>query len=146
MNVRSILRRKGAYVETASDEMTVRDAAQRMLDKKIGCLVVIDSAGSLLGILRERDFAYALTKRPRSAGYMTIGHLINFGIEKCKPEDSLTEVMSIMTRCWARYLPVIEHDALVGIVSLGDVLNQLEALEPGLGTMRKDQSSPSTFR
>ena len=118
-----------------------------MLEKRIGCLVVIDSAGSLLGILRERDLTYALTKRPRSAGYMTIGHLINFGMEKCKPEDSLTEVMWIMTRCRARYLPVIEHDALVGIVSLGDVLrHQLEASERGLGTMRKDQSSPGTFR
>ena len=66
-----------------------------------------------------------------------MGDLVGERPATCKPEDSLRDVMSIMTRRRTRHLPVVASDALVGIVSIGDVVKgQLEDLELEVGVLR----------
>ena len=137
MNVSSSLRRKGTHVETAKPQMTVGEAAQRLTARGIGSLVILDDGGNLLGVLSERDLVRALSENGRSSWSATVGDLLGARPATCKPEDSLQNVMSVMTRRRARHLPVIAGETLVGIVSIGDVVKgQLEDLELEVGVLR----------
>jgi len=137
MNVSSILRRKGTHVETASPETTVGEAAEKMSKGRIGSLLVLDRTGDLLGVLSERDIVCALATQGRSAWSSSIGDLLAGHPATCKPDDSLRDVMSVMTRRRARHLPVMAGEALVGVISIGDVVKgQLEQLELEVGVLR----------
>ncbi len=137
MNVSSILRRKGTRVETAKFRTTVGEAAQRLTAKEIGSLVILDDEGNLLGVLSERDLVHALSEHGRSSSSVPVGDLLGERPAMCKPEDSLRDVMLLMTQRRARHLPVIAGEALVGIISIGDVVKgQLEDLELEVGVLR----------
>ena len=137
MNVSSILQRKGTYVDTARRQTTVGEAAQRLTEKGIGSLVILDDQGNLFGLLSERDIARALSEHGRSSWRVPVGDLLGDRPATCQPEDSLRNVMSVMTRRRARHLPVIEGGALVGIISIGDVVKgQLEDLELEVAVLR----------
>lgn len=137
MNVSSILRRKGTHVETARPETAVGDAAQRLSDHGIGSLVVLDEERKLLGVLSERDLVCALARHGSHAWHVPVGDLLGERPVTCRPEDTLQEVMSIMTRQRTRHLPVIAGEAVVGIISLGDVVKgQLEDLQIEVGVLR----------
>ncbi len=137
MNVSSILRRKGTQVETAKFRTTVGEAAQRLMTKGIGSLVILDDEGNLLGVLSERDLVNALSEHGRSSSSVPVGDLLGERPAMCKPEDSLRDVMLLMTRRRARHLPVVAGEALVGIISIGDVVKgQLEDLELEVGVLR----------
>ncbi len=99
--------------------------------------MILDAGGNLLGVLWERDLVRALSEYGRSSSSVPVGDLLGERPATCKPEDSLRDVMSIMTRRCARHLPVIAGEALVGIVSIGDVVKgQLEDLELEVGVLR----------
>lgn len=137
MNVSSILRRKGTHVERAKARTTAGQAARRLTDKEIGSLVIVDDEGHLLGVLSERDLVRALSERGPTAFEVSVGALVRERPTTCEPEDSLRQVMAVMTRSRARHLPVIAGEALVGIVSIGDVVKgQLEDLELEVGVLR----------
>ena len=137
MNVSSILKRKGTHVETARPQTSVAEAAQRLVAKGIGSLVILDSEGNLLGVLTERDLVRALSEHGRSTSSVLLEELLGKRTATCKPEDSLRDVMSVMTRRRSRHLPVIAGEALVGIVSIGDVVKgQLQDLEFEVGVLR----------
>jgi CBS domain-containing protein len=137
MNVSSILRRKGTHVETAGTQTTAGQAARRLTDKGVGSLVLVDEQGRPLGVLSERDLVRALSEHGPSASHVSVGELVRGRPATCKPEDSLRQVMAVMTRSRTRHLPVIAGEALVGIVSVGDVVKgQLEDLELEVGVLR----------
>ncbi len=137
MNVSSILRRKGTQVATAKFQTTVEEAAQRLTAEGIGSLVILDDERNLLGVVSERDLVRALSEHGRSALGASVGDLLGERPATCKPEDSLRDVMLVMTRRRARHLPVIAGEALVGIVSIGDVVKfQLKDLELEVGVLR----------
>jgi len=137
MNVSSLLRRKGTQVETAGGRMSAVQAAQRLASKGIGSLVIVDEERHLIGVLSERDLVRALAEHGPSASEVSVAHLIRERPATCRPEDSLRHVMALMTRSRARHLPVIAGEAMVGIVSIGDVVKgQLEDLELEVGVLR----------
>lgn len=137
MSVDSILRRKGTFVETVKSEITVREAAQRLEAKGIGSLVILHDDGRLLGVLVERDLVRAISRHGALSSNLPVGGLVAQDPATCKAEDSLRNVMSIMTRRRSRHLPVMAGEALIGIVSIGDVVKgQLEDLELEVGVLR----------
>ena len=137
MNVSSILRRKGTHVETARPQTTIGEAARLLTAKRIGSLVILDEAGNLLGVLSERDLVRALSEHGWASWSVPVEEVLCEGPATCKPEDSLRDVMSVMTQRRARHLPVIAGEALVGIVSIGDIVKgQLEELELEVGVLR----------
>ncbi len=137
MTVSSILRRKGTHVETTKSQTTVGEAAQRLTAKGIGSLVILDDEGNLLGVLSERDLVRALSEHGRYSWSVPVGGLLGERPANCKPEDSLQDVMSVMTRRKARHLPVMAGEVLVGLVSIGDVVkSQLDNLRLEVGVLR----------
>lgn len=138
MNVGSILERKGTRLETATPQTTVGDAARRLVTKGIGSLAILDEKGTtLLGVLSERDLVRALPEYGQSSWSLPVKAVLVDRPATCKPEDSLRDVMRVMTRRRARHLPVIAGEALVGMISIGDVVKgQLEDLELEVGVLR----------
>jgi len=108
-----------------------------MSAEEVGSLVIVDDEQRLLGVLSERDLVRALADHGLSASSVRVGDLVRARPASCGPEDSLRRVMAIMTRSRTRHLPVIAGEAMVGLVSIGDVVKgQLEDLELEVGVLR----------
>lgn len=137
MNVSSILRRKGTQVETLRIGATVGEAAKRLHEKGIGSLVVLDEVGNVLGVLAERDVVRALAEHGAAAWALAAQAVLPRHPATCKPQDSLESVMSVMTTRRSRHLPVLAGEALVGLVSIGDVVkSRLDELKLEVGVLR----------
>lgn len=121
MNVATILKAKGADVETAAPSMTLAEAARVLSEKRIGALVITHGA-QLLGILSERDIVKTLAHSGADALDRPVGEVMTLRIVTCALNDGVDELMDIMTEGRFRHLPVVEHGELVGIVSIGDVV------------------------
>ena len=122
MDVAGILRSKGSAVTTAKPDMTTTEAIALLNERQIGALVVSDDGRTLLGIVSERDVVRGLAER--GAGFLscTLAECMASPVVTCSPSDSDRAVMAMMTDRRFRHLPVIEDGALVGIVSIGDVV------------------------
>lgn len=121
MNVATILKAKGAEVETASPAMTLAEAARVLSEKRIGALVIMDGE-RLLGILSERDIVKTLAHSGADALDRSVGEIMTSRIITCALNDGVDELMDVMTEGRFRHLPVVERGELVGIVSIGDVV------------------------
>lgn len=122
MNVASILRQKGRGVTTAAPTTTLLDIANKLAAKRIGAMVIVGADGEVAGIVSERDIIRMLG----SAGPVCLGRPVSESMTRsvvtCRESDTLEEIMAIMTTGRFRHLPVVDEGALVGIVSIGDVV------------------------
>ncbi len=124
MKVRDILKAKGGQCETIHPEATIKEAMDRIMDKKIGALPVMKDK-NLVGIITERDIFRLIYKHREDlreifdnkvADVMTT-HLI-IGV----PDDDMEAVEALMTNNRFRHLPILDGKKLAGIVSIGDVV------------------------
>jgi CBS domain-containing protein len=133
MTVAEILRSKGPAVKTVRPDETVLELAEQLRAERIGAMVVSNDGSSIDGIISERDIAYGLAVHGSKLPSIAVSKLMTRVVVVCSPEDSITEVMGVMTQRRIRHLPVKDGDHLVGIISIGDVLKhrlgevQLEA-------------------
>ena len=75
------------------------------------------------GILTERDLLRLTAGRPGELGSIQVGSVMTTKMITARPEDELADMMDVMTKNKIRHLPVVEGDSLVGIISIGDLLN-----------------------
>ena len=122
MNVASILRQKGRAVTTASPAATLLEVADRLASKRIGAIVVVGAGGELDGIISERDIIRALADVGPSCLARPVSEIMTKQVVTCQETDTLDELMAMMTARRFRHLPVVTDGALVGIVSIGDVV------------------------
>jgi|SRR5215475_9508545 len=122
MKVATILKHKGTHVETIRPDARVYSVVWELKLKGIGALVVSDDGRTVLGIISERDIVRGLIEHGYDLLGLAVSRVMTAPVVTCTPEDSITTVMSLMTRQRVRHLPVIEHDHLCGIVSIGDVV------------------------
>jgi CBS domain-containing protein len=133
MKVADILRIKGSAVKTVMPDETVLDFSRQLRADQTGAMIVSDDGSSIDGIISERDVAYGLVAHGRRLPSIAVSKLVTKAVVVCSPEDSITDVMKLMTQRRIRHLPVKDGNRLVGIVSIGDVLKhrlgevQLEA-------------------
>ncbi len=121
--VRSLLRTKGRnQVWSIGPEETVFRAIELMSEKQIGCLVVL-IGGQLAGIVSERDYARKLILKGRSSQQTRVGEIMSTPALFVTPEKTVAESMRIMTNRRVRHLPVLEGDNVVGMLSIGDLVN-----------------------
>ena len=93
-----------------------------LADRRIGAVVVLDAAEQLLGIVSERDIVRALSANGPRTLEMTAGQLMTRALRTATPQTSVAEAMTMMTAGRFRHLPVMQGGALVGIISIGDVV------------------------
>lgn len=124
--VGSILGRKGLDIWSVTPDTTVYDATVLMAEKSVGALLVI-SEGSLLGIVSEVDYARRVILQRRSSNEARVRDIMTSNPITVTPEDTVDDCMRIMTHHRIRHLPVLEGLELVGIVSIGDLVNSIIA-------------------
>src|SRR5690349_18937379 len=108
-------------VLTLGPEHTLREAAARMADRRVGAAVVVDPDAPGVGILTERDILLALAQGGDVDAERTGDHLTS-GLVYAAPEWSLEEAAVAMVRGGFRHLVVVEQGDVVGIVSMRDVV------------------------
>ncbi len=121
--VKDILKEKGNEVYTVEPEATVYEALKKMAGKNIGALLVVKKE-KVVGVFSERDYARKIILKGKSSKDSTVGELLSERIFYVKPTTTTTECMQIMTDHRVRHLPVLDNDKLVGIVSIGDIVNK----------------------
>ena len=122
MLVETILSTKGSEVMTADADETVSQAVTRLEGNGIGALVIVDQAGKPVGILSERDIARGVTRHGARLPEAPISSLMTRELVTCKPDDSVADIMAVMTDRRIRHVPVLRDGKLAGIVSIGDVV------------------------
>ena len=128
--VGAILGRKGLEIWSVAPDATVYDAIALMATKGVGALLVI-SEGSLLGIVSEVDYARRVILQRRSSNEARVRDIMTSNPITVTPEDTVDDCMRIMTHHRIRHLPVLEGLELVGIVSIGDLVNSIIADQAG---------------
>jgi len=121
-SIESVLRRKGRQVWSIGPTATVYDAIETMSEKEIGALPVI-SGGILVGMVSERDYARKVILRNRSSKHTLVSEIMTTPALTVSPNHNVEECMRMMTDFRLRHLPVLDGDRLVGIVSIGDLVN-----------------------
>ncbi|APX24743.1 MAG: CBS domain-containing protein [Rhodobacteraceae bacterium] len=128
--VRHILDQKGGEVISIRPDATIGAAVELLRDRKIGAVVVTDESGALTGILSERDIVRRLADTPGQTLPQTVAELMTPDPQTCAPDESLVRLLRRMTDGRFRHMPVVEEGAMIGMVSIGDVVNfRLTALE-----------------
>ena len=119
--VGSVLKRKGSEVWFIAPDQTVYEAIERMAEKAVGALLVI-SAGKLVGIISERDYARKVILRGKSSKATRVDEIMTCPVIFVAPEQGVEECMGIMTKNRIRHLPIMENETVIGIVSIGDLV------------------------
>ncbi len=122
--VRHILEEKGHQVWSVRSGDKVYDAIKTMSDKDVGALVVLDGS-KIVGIVTERHYARNVFLKGRASPQTRVDDIMEGNVVCVGPDQSIEECMALMTAKRMRHLPVIEHDELVGIVSIGDLVKSI---------------------
>jgi CBS domain-containing protein len=122
--VRSMLRHKGSDVFWLSPDSTVYEAVAMMADKGVGALLVL-SGGKLAGIVSERDYARKVILKGKHSHEMQVQEIMTSPVFTVSPEHSVEDCMRVITAHRIRHLPVMDGDALVGMISIGDVVRSI---------------------
>lgn len=122
MRISDILRSKGAAVVTIRPEDSVRALVAKLAEHNVGALVVSADGRDVAGIVSERDVARGLHKDPVLLD-APVSRIMTASVHTRAPSDSIEDLMILMTRQRIRHVPVVaDGGALVGIVSIGDVV------------------------
>jgi len=120
--VRLLLDKKGRAVWSISPQETVYRAVQMMSERQVGALIVL-SGSHLAGIVSERDYARKVILKGRNSQFTSVGEIMTTPVLYVNPEQTLDECMRLMTTRRIRHLPVVDREAVVGVLSIGDVVN-----------------------
>ena len=121
--VSSILaHQKASTVWSIDPNAMVFDAIKLMDEKNVGALPVLEH-GKLVGIVSERDYTRKVILRGRASKDTPVSDIMTSQVLTVNPSSTISECMRIMTERHVRHLPVLDGKSLVGILSIGDVLN-----------------------
>lgn len=118
----ALLNQKSPLLWSVSPNSTVFDAIRLMSDKNIGALLVMDGR-QLVGMFSERDYTRKVILRGKSSKTTAVREIISSPVISVEPHSTLEECMRLMTDHRIRHLPVLEGERVVGIVSIGDLVN-----------------------
>ena len=117
-----ILHQKRGDLFTISPDETVFDAIVRMAEKNIGALLVM-SGERLVGVVSERDYTRKVALKGKSSRETRVGDIVTTPVISVSPTHTIEQCMRLMTENRVRHLPVLEGDEVIGIVSIGDLVN-----------------------
>ena len=122
MVIAGILKSKGGVILSVSPQAPVADVVQTLASNRIGAVLVVSSAGALMGILSERDIVRSLAENGAGTLDRTAADLMTSDVTTATPQTTVAEAMEMMTSGRFRHVPVLDEGRLVGLVSIGDVV------------------------
>lgn len=120
--VKHILDKKGRNVWSITPETKMFEALNLMAEKDVGALLVVE-AGEVKGIITERDYARKVALKGKSSKDEPVKELMSTMVYFVHPKQSIEDCMALMSSKRIRHLPVIDDKNLIGIISIGDVVN-----------------------
>jgi CBS domain-containing protein len=121
-SVSEILNHKGTNVWSIAPEATVFEALQLMADKNVGSLLVTEQ-NRLVGIITERDYSRKVVLKGRSSKETAVKEILSGQVVHVGPTQSVEECMRLMTGHRVRHLPVLDGSRILGVISIGDLVN-----------------------
>jgi CBS domain-containing protein len=121
-SVRDLLNRKGTNIVSVAPTATVLEAARLMNDRSVGGVLVVDDAGSLLGIFTERDILRRVVAAGLAPDTTKVSEVFTRDVVTTSPTTSVDECGALMTSRRVRHLPVVDASGLHGVVTIRDLL------------------------
>jgi len=122
--VQHLLDRKGRELISIVQDASVFDAIKLMADRGVGSLLVMDDT-DLKGIVTERDYARKVIIKGRSSESTQVREIMSIDLITATPQQSVNECMTMMTDKRIRHLPVVAGDEVVGLISIGDLVQAI---------------------
>ena len=122
--VSSILRYKGSQVWSVGPDDSVLQALNVMAQKDVGALVVM-AGERLVGVVSERDYARKVVLHKRSSSDTLVRDIMTSPAMAVSPNHTVDDCMRIVTANRIRHLPVVHDDRVVGLVSIGDLVQRV---------------------
>src|SRR5208283_6241021 len=122
--VKEVLDKKGNQYFYVKPDHTVYEALQMMAEKDIGSVMVIDNH-KLVGMFTERDYARKIVLHGLASKNTRVGDFMTKEVFSVHSSSSINDCMAIMTSQHIRHLPVVDDDQIVGLISIGDVVNSV---------------------
>ena len=122
--IAQLLNTKGDQIWSVEPKATIFEALEIMSEKEIGALLVMED-GKLMGIFSERDYARKVILKGKSSKETPVGELMTKKVFYIDSQNTINDCMAMMTAKRIRHVPVIEDNQVVGIVTIGDVVNQI---------------------
>lgn len=136
MTIGAILKDKGGAVVSLAPTATVREAVALLAERRIGAVPVVDG-GEVAGIFSERDVTYCLAREGAGALDRTLAEVMTTPVQTVGAGDAVIGALSLMTRRRIRHLPVVEDGAIVGFISIGDLVKyRIDRIEADAAAMR----------
>lgn len=126
--VTNILARKGTNIVSVSPDSTVYDALKIMNERNIGSVVVLKN-GDYVGILTERDYARKVIMQGRSSSETRVKDIMTTDLPHISKNHTVEACMQLMSERNIRYLPVIENNQLVGLLSIMDLVTETISMQ-----------------
>jgi CBS domain-containing protein len=123
-SIRPILKKKGGVIYSVAPSDSVQVAIAMMAEKQVGALLVITD-GTIVGIVSERDYARKVFLKGKSSPNTTVSEIMSSPVVAVSPEHSVGDCMQIITEHRIRHLPVLEHERLIGMISIGDLVDSI---------------------
>ena len=141
MTVRAILDTKGHQIMSVPPDAKMSEAIKLLSERRIGAVLVM-SEGRIEGILSERDIVRVLGERGAAVLEEPVSAVMTRKVVSCRPNDTVSAIMEMMTLGKFRHLPVLDGERVVGLISIGDVVkwcvqeyeNEQEALRTYIKT------------
>ena len=123
MIVKNILAGKRGNVVTIDPTADLAAAAKLLAGRRIGAVVILGADQRIVGILSERDIVRALAEHGPAALNKPVSQVMTRDVKTCSEDDTIGGLMGRMTTGKFRHMPVVQQGKLIGIVSIGDVVN-----------------------
>jgi len=124
--VKHLLDSKGGTIISITEDASVLDAITLMADRSIGSLLVMDGQ-VLKGIVTERDYARKVIVKGRSSNTTKVGEIMTSNVVTATVEQTVRDCMTVMTERKIRHLPVVADGQVIGMISIGDLVQAIIA-------------------
>jgi CBS domain-containing protein len=121
MLAKELLKKKPSKIEAITAEATLDEILEKLVAKKIGCLLVTNDSGNLIGIVSEKDVLRKIHEVRDAYHTLTAEEIMSSKVVVALPDDHIDEIAEMMQKNWIRHIPIVEDDEIVGLISSRDI-------------------------
>jgi CBS domain-containing protein len=122
--VKDILQEKGSQVYAVAPDATVYEALQQMAEENVGALMVMEGE-RMVGLISERDYARKIVLKGKFSKDVAVREIMSTQMVTIGPDEDVEGCMELMTDRRVRHLPVFDDGRLIGLISIGDIVNTI---------------------